>query len=307
MQISQQYPGVTIVPTVRLSNLTKYYGSSLGVEDVNLDVAPGTVCGLLGPNGSGKTTILRMILGLLRITRGTATVFGLDIAAARPTWRSRVGYLPGELSLYENQTVERYLAYLSALRRGNFSVRIAELCDRLSLDPRKHIDDLSKGTKQKVAVVQAFMHSPDLLILDEPTSGLDPIIQHEFEKLIHEECSRGAAIILSSHVMSEAERLSTHVSIVNKGRLVLTDDIASLKAKVTRSVELEFDHMVDPDLFRSTPNVQSVRMDRNIVTCRIVGSENALLRIAAAAGVVTVRTHEQSLDQIFLDVVRDHA
>lgn len=294
-------------PTVRLRDLTKYYGSSLGVDGVNLDVAPGTVCGLLGPNGSGKTTILRMMLGLLKITRGTARVFGIDVATAPPDWRSRVGYLPGELSLYENQTVEQYLSYLSALRHGDYSGRIADLCSRLSLDPTKHIGDLSKGTKQKVAVVQAFMHAPDLLILDEPTSGLDPIIQREFEALIHEECSRGAAIILSSHVMSEAERLSTHVSIVNKGKPVLTDDIASLKAKLTRSIDLEFDHPVDVTIFRSAPNVQDTHVDRNVVTCQVVGSENALLRIAADAGVVTVRTHEQSLDQIFLDVVRDHS
>jgi ABC-2 type transport system ATP-binding protein len=298
---------VTSEPTVRLRDLTKYYGSSLGVDGVNLDVAPGTVCGLLGPNGSGKTTILRMMLGLLKITRGTATVFGIDVATSPPDWRSRVGYLPGELSLYENQSVEQYLNYLSALRHGDFSARIAELCGRLSLAPTKHIGDLSKGTKQKVAVVQAFMHSPDLLVLDEPTSGLDPIIQRAFEELIHEECTRGAAIILSSHVMSEAERLSTHVSIVDKGRLVVTDDIDSLKSKVTRTVELEFERPVDVRMFRTVPNVQSADITRNTVTCRVIGSENPLLRVATEAGVVTVHTHEQSLDQIFLDVVRNHS
>lgn len=292
---------------VELRDLTKYYGTSLGVEGVDLDVSSGTVCGLLGPNGSGKTTILRMMLGLLKISRGTAVVLGVDVAKSSPTWRSRVGYLPGELSLYENQTVGQYLDYLSAMRKGDYSARIDELCDRLSLDRHKHIGSLSKGTKQKVAVVQAFMHSPELLILDEPTSGLDPIIQREFEEMVHEECSRGAAIILSSHVMSEAERLSTHVSIVDKGRLILTDDIASLKAKVTRSVELEFDHPVDPGLFRRLPNVQSAEATRHTVICQVVGSENALLHLAAETGAVTVRTHEQSLDQIFLDVIGNHS
>ncbi len=307
MQISQQYFAVVTDLPVRLRSLTKYYGSSLGVEGVDLDVAAGTVCGLLGPNGSGKTTILRMMLGLLKITSGTATVFGIDVATSPPDWRARVGYLPGELSLYPNQTVVQYLDYLSSVRRGDFSARIDDLCARLSLDPTKHIGDLSKGTKQKVAVVQAFMHSPDLLILDEPTSGLDPIIQREFEELIHEECARGAAIILSSHVMSEAERLSTHVSIVNKGHVVLTDDIAALKAKMTRSIELEFDRPVDAASFRDLANVHSAVANRNIVTCDVVGSENALLHQAAEMGVVAVRTHEQSLDQIFLDVVQDHA
>ncbi|MGA1061246.1 MAG: ABC transporter ATP-binding protein [Ilumatobacteraceae bacterium] len=170
--------------TVRLRDLTKFYGSSLGVEGVDLDVEPGTVCGLLGPNGSGKTTILRMMLGLLKITRGSAAVFGIDVASSPPDWRSLVGYLPGELSLYENQTVEQYLSYLSAIRRGEFSTRITELCSRVSLDPTKHIGDLSKGTKQKVGVIQAFMHSPDLLILDEPTSGLDPVGRRELAELL---------------------------------------------------------------------------------------------------------------------------
>lgn len=297
---------MTAVPTVSVRDLTKYYGSALGVDGVDLDVAPGTVHGLLGPNGSGKTTILRMVLGLLRITRGAATVFGLDIATAPPSWRARVGYLPGELSLYANLTVAGYLDYLSAMRGGEYSVRIRQLCERLVLDPTKHIDGLSKGTKQKVAVVQAFMHQPDLLILDEPTSGLDPIIQREFEELIHEERARGTAIILSSHVMSEAERLSTHISIVDKGHLVLTDDIMSLKNRVTRTIELEFPEPIDIETFRRLPSVQTVDITRNLVICRVVGSENQLLRVAADLGVVTVRTHEQSLDQIFLDTVGNH-
>lgn len=293
-------------PTVSLRGLTKYYGKSLGVEDITLEAHPGHVLGLLGPNGSGKTTILRMILGLLTITRGTAEVFGLDVSTAPATWRHRVGYLPGELSLYENLTVQEYLDYFAAMRRGNFATRTTELCERLGLNPTKDISGLSKGTKQKVAVVQAFMHQPELLILDEPTSGLDPIIQREFDDILEEERQRGTTVILSSHVMSEVERLADRVAIIDKGHLALTESITTLKARVTRSIELDFDRPLDVKEFESLPGVTSAMSHRNTIVCQVVGSENALLTRAAVLGVVNIRTHDPSLDEIFLDVVENH-
>lgn len=293
-------------PTVSLVGLTKYYGKSLGVEDITLEAHPGHVLGLLGPNGSGKTTILRMILGLLHITRGTATVFGMDVRSAPSSWRQRVGYLPGELSLYENLTVQEYFDYFAAMRQGDFAGRTAELCERLNLNPTKDISGLSKGTKQKVAVVQAFMHRPDLLILDEPTSGLDPIIQREFDDILEEERQRGTTVILSSHVMSEVERLADRVAIIDKGHLAVTESISALKAKVTRSIELDFDHPLDTQEFTSLPGVTAVTAHRNTIVCQVVGSENALLTRAAVLGVVNIRTHDPSLDEIFLDVVGNH-
>jgi len=293
-------------PTVSLQGLTKYYGTFLGVEDITFDAHPGQVLGLLGPNGSGKTTILRMILGLLKITAGSAQVFGLDVAKASPAWRQRVGYLPGELSLYENLTVQEYLDYFQALRGGNYRIRMNELCERLGLNPTKDIADLSKGTKQKVAVVQAFMHEPELLILDEPTSGLDPIIQHEFEEIIEAERQRGTTVILSSHVMSEVERLADRVAIITKGHLAVTQSIAGLKEHVSRSLELEFPSPQDPHVFTDLDGVTNVQVHRNTVICQVVGSENQLLGLAVSLGVTSIRTHDPSLDEIFLDIVEDH-
>lgn len=293
-------------PTVSLQGLTKYYGTFLGVENVTFDAHPGQVLGLLGPNGSGKTTILRMMLGLLKITRGSAQVFGLDVTKTSPLWRQRVGYLPGELSLYENLTVQEYLDYFQALRGGNYKARIVELCERLGLNPTKDIADLSKGTKQKVAVVQAFMHQPELLILDEPTSGLDPIIQHEFEEIIETERQRGTTIILSSHVMSEVERLADRVAIITKGHLAVTQSIAGLKERVTRSLEMEFPSPQDPQSFASLDGVTDVQIHRNTVICQVVGSENPLLERAVSLGVTSIRTHDPSLDDIFLDIVENH-
>ena len=293
-------------PTVSLQGLTKYYGTFLGVENVTFDAHPGQVLGLLGPNGSGKTTILRMMLGLLKITHGSAQIFGLDVTKASPLWRQRVGYLPGELSLYENLTVQEYLDYFQALRGGNYKARIVELCERLGLNPTKDIADLSKGTKQKVAVVQAFMHQPELLILDEPTSGLDPIIQHEFEEIIETERQRGTTIILSSHVMSEVERLADRVAIITKGHLAVTQSIAGLKERVTRSLEMEFPSPQDPQAFASLDGVTDVQIHRNTVICQVVGSENPLLERAVSLGVTSIRTHDPSLDDIFLDIVENH-
>jgi len=293
-------------PTVSLHGLTKFYGKSLGVQDITFDAHPGQVLGLLGPNGSGKTTILRMVLGLLKITRGTAEVFGSDIGSAPPQWRQRVGYLPGELLLYENLTVQQYLNYFQALRGGDYSSRMHELCERLGLNTTKDIADLSKGTKQKVAVVQAFMHQPELLILDEPTSGLDPIIQHEFEEMIEAERQRGTTVILSSHVMSEVERLADRVAIIAKGQLAITESIAGLKERVTRAVEMEFPEPHDPGEFADLDGVTSVRVHRNSVICQVVGSENSLLGRAVSLGVVSIRTHDPSLDDIFLDIVENN-
>lgn len=293
-------------PTVSLQGLTKFYGPSLGVEDITFDAHPGQVLGLLGPNGSGKTTILRMVLGLLKITRGSAHVFGIDVTTASPHWRQRVGYLPGELSLYENLTVQEYLDYFQALRGGNYRSRIAALCEQLGLNPTKDIADLSKGTKQKVAVVQAFMHEPELLILDEPTSGLDPIIQHEFEGIIEAERQRGTTVILSSHVMSEVERLADRVAIITKGHLAVVQSIAGLKERVTRAIEMEFPEPRDPMEFTGLEGVTSVRVHRNTVTCQVVGSENTLLGRAVNLGVTNIRTHDPSLDDIFLEIVENN-
>ncbi len=294
-------------PTVSLQGLTKFYGPSLGVEDITFDAYPGQVLGLLGPNGSGKTTILRMVLGLLKITRGSAHVFGIDVTTASPHWRQRVGYLPGELSLYENLTVQEYLDYFQALRGGNYRSRMAALCEQLGLNPTKDIADLSKGTKQKVAVVQAFMHEPELLILDEPTSGLDPIIQHEFEGIIEAERQRGTTVILSSHVMSEVERLADRVAIITKGHLAVVQSIAGLKERVTRSLEMEFPSPQDPQEFANLDGVTDVRTHRNTVICQVVGSENRLLGRAVEMGVTSIRTHDPSLDDIFLDIVENHS
>ena len=292
-----------LLPAVQLQGLTKFYGDSLGVEDISFEVQPGEIVGFLGPNGSGKTTVLRMLVGLLSVTRGSARIFGEDISTAGPGIRARVGYLPGTLSLYEHMTARDYLRFLAAMRDRDCSPRIADLAGRLNLDLDRRIDNMSKGNKQKVGVIQAFMHDPDLLLLDEPTSGLDPIVQREFDDILDDARSRGAAILLSSHVMSEVERLATHVAIINKGRLVVFDYVETLRERTVRRVILEF--ATDDDAARFEPVAGFVVESRagRHVTGTMPGSQHDLLASALRQDLVTVHSPEPSLDDLFVGLV----
>ena len=291
-------------PSICLAGLTKYYGHNLGVEDLTFDVRPGEVFGFLGPKGAGKTTAIRMIVGLLRITRGSATVLGADVASAPASLRHRIGYLPGALVLYGNLTGGEYLRFLARMRGGAMTRRINDLSERLNLDLTRHIHDLSKGNQQKIGVVQAFMHSPDVLILDEPTAGLDPIVQREFEALIDEAQQQGAAILLSSHVLSEVDHLAGRVAIIDEGHLLVVEDIASLKRRALRTIDLDFPQPVATAPFAVIEGVTDVRSRGSQVTCTMTGEETGLLRHAVDLGVLSVRTHEPSLDQIFFSLVQ---
>ncbi len=293
------------MPVVEVRDVTKRYGRDVGVAQVSFAVRDGEILGLLGPNGSGKTTLLRMMLGLLHITDGHISIFGVDIARGGPLLRSRIGYLPGNLGLYDNQSVWDYLQFIAALRRLNLSASARSLCERFDLDPRRRIGELSRGMKQKVAVIQAFMHAPDLLLLDEPTSGLDPLVQREFEALVDETRLRGATIVLSSHVLAEVERLADRVAVMREGRLAVIDDVIMLKSRFNRRVDLEFAAPVDPEAFRGIAGVSDVQASQRVLSCNVVGPETELLRAAVAHGVVGVHTHDPSLNEIFLSIISE--
>ena len=288
---------------ITLSGLTKFYGRQLGVADLTFEVSPGEVFGFLGPNGAGKTTAMRMLVGLLRITRGSASILGYDVATAPPSLRSRVGYLPGALALYKNLTARDYLTFTARMRHRSLDREIADLAERLNLDLTRHIHDLSKGNQQKIGVIQAFMHGPDVLILDEPTGGLDPIVQREFEALVDETTARGAAILLSSHVLSEVEHLAQRVAIVNEGHLLVVEHIDLLKERSVRSIELTFPTPVDPQRLAALPSVETVTAHGAVAHCTVVGAHTELLRVAVELGVETVRTQEPSLEDIFMTLV----
>ena len=291
------------VEAIQLENLTKAFGKLKAVDDLSLSIAPGEVLGFLGPNGAGKTTTMRMLVGLLKPTSGAATILGFDVSKRNPKMLARIGYLPGSLNLYENLTGHEFLSFVSKVRRQDCSQQISALANRLDLDLHKHLHDLSKGNRQKVGVVAAFMHQPEVLILDEPTSGLDPLMQREFEGMLAEAKSRGAATLLSSHVMSEVENLSDRVAIIEHGRLRMLDRVASLKEKALHRLEFTFDHAVAETEFANIDGVRGTHAVGNWILLEVTGSEAEVLAKAAALGAVGVKSEEPSLDEIFLGLI----
>ncbi|MEY3806689.1 MAG: hypothetical protein RIR69_1501 [Actinomycetota bacterium] len=291
---------------VSARNVAKYYGTRVGVADVSFEVHPGDIVGFLGPNGSGKTTMMRILMGLIRPTRGELSVFGEPLDRRSHSYRSRIGYLPGTLGLYEHMTVGEFLHFLAAMRQVDCSRRIGDLAERLDLALDDRISGLSKGNKQKVGVVQALMHSPGLLLLDEPTSGLDPIIQRVCEDIIEEETRKGVAIILSSHVMHEVDQLANRAIILAHGRIVVDDTVEGLKSRIRRQLRFEFPVPVTAETFEKIEGVHSVVVAGTTMTCVVVGSESPLLAAAAAHKVESVFSNEPSLEDIFLEQTGNH-
>lgn len=289
-------------PSIVLDALTKFYGKRRGVDGITFAVEPGQTMGFLGPNGSGKTTVMRVLMGLIGATSGRAEVLGRTIHLDDADIRQEIGYLPGTLRLYDNLTARRLLTFVGNMRGGRGLANVEPLAERFSLPLDSPIGSMSRGTKQKVGVVQAFMHAPHVLILDEPTSGLDPLVQREFETLLRESADRGAAVLLSSHVLSEVERTATHVAIVNEGRLVTLNDMRSLTQRIERSLRLTFARPPSLDVFTSCPGVRTAKLDGNVVEVVMSGPETDLLARAVAHGVTMVDSHEPTLDEIFLSL-----
>ncbi len=291
---------------ITLESLTKSYGKARGIVDLDLEIATGEVFGFLGPNGSGKTTTIRTVLDLIRPTSGTATVLGLDAQQHSLEIRSRTGYLPGELALYEEMTVHESLDYLVALRGGAGTDRIKELSDEFQLDLTRKIKDLSTGNKQKVGIIQAFSHEPELLILDEPTSGLDPLMQQNVYHLIDAARNEGRTVFLSSHVLPEVERIADRVGIIRQGKLIEVATVDELKDRAVRVVEVRFGSAgPDEQILMKVDNVVSVEQRRTTVQIRIEGSMDALIKVLAGYEVVAMRSEEADLEEVFLDLYRE--
>jgi ABC-2 type transport system ATP-binding protein len=294
---------------IRLQGLSKSYGRDRGVVDLDLEVQAGEVFGYLGPNGAGKTTTIRLLLDLIRPTSGRVEVLGGDPRRDGPAIRRRIGYLPGDLALYGRMTGRQMLTYLAHIW-GMHDVRHAEeIAERLGLDLTRPIGDLSRGNKQKVGLVQAFMRSPALLVLDEPTAGLDPLMQHEFFHIVSEVKERGCTVFLSSHVLSEVERIADRVGIIREGRLVVVEGLEALKAKALRRLEIRFADSVPSEEFDRLPNVTDVAVDGGLLTCNTVGSIDGLIKAAARHEVISVISHEADLEDLFLHYYEgdDHA
>ncbi|MEU4576889.1 MULTISPECIES: ABC transporter ATP-binding protein [Nonomuraea] len=283
---------------VRAEGLTKYYGRRRGLEDLTLEIRPGEVFGYLGPNGAGKTTTIRLLLDVIRPTRGHVTVLGAGSREAAV--RARIGYLPGELALEGRERARDYLAFLARVRGGVPPARIRALAERLDADLSVPMRKLSKGNKQKVGLIQAFMHEPELLVLDEPTGGLDPLVQQEFLAMVREVRASGRTVLMSSHVLAEVEHVSDRVGIVRAGRLVAVENVAALREKAVRRVELHFDAPVPAEAFAGLPGVRELRVEGAALSCTIDGRPDALVKAAARFTVVHLVSEEPDLEEIFL-------
>ena len=286
---------------IEFRGLVKDYGCTRALAGIDLTVDPGQIFGFLGPNGAGKTTAIRILLDLIRPTAGTATVLGLDSVRDSIDVRRRCGYVPGDLRLYDSMDGHAFLDLIDSFRPEKRDARHrADLLDRLELDATITIRALSKGNKQKLGLVQAMMHRPELLILDEPTSDLDPLVQNEVASLL-EACARdGRTVFFSSHVLPEVERLSHSVAIIRKGTIVAVEDIARLKARSMHVVEVTFAQAPPADAFASLAGVSELRRDGAMVRLQAREGIDALLKAIACYRVLDLRTEQPSLEDAFL-------
>jgi ABC-2 type transport system ATP-binding protein len=294
-------------PAVLVHGLTKSYGEVQALRGVDLEVRRGEIFGFLGPNGAGKTTTIRCLLDLIRPSAGRLRVLDLDPQAEPVAVRARVGYLPGELRFDDNLTADGVLRFFNRLRGGAADPDfIRQLAERLGLALNTPIRNFSKGNKQKVGVVQALMHRPELLLLDEPTSGLDPLVQQEVLRLIHEARAAGATVFFSSHVLSEVQEVAERVAILRRGVVVEVAETAALLGRALRRVRVRFRQPPGDGALDGVPGVKVLERDpRGGVLLQVTGEMDALVKALAAYPVSDFETEQPSLEEIFLAYYED--
>jgi len=271
------------------------------LESLDLAVAEGEIFGFLGPNGAGKSAAIRLLLGFLHPTAGTGALFGLDIVRDSVAIRRRVGYLPGGIALYDSMTGERLLDYLGELS-GRRPVRRAEWCDRLELSSatlRRLVRDYSRGMRQKIGIIQALQHDPELAILDEPTEGLDPLMQRAFYDILDSLKAEGRTIFFSSHVLSEVERVCDRVAIIRRGQLITTDTVPALLARRKRNVDMRVSG--PPPRLEGVPGVSSLTAADGRVTCRVEGDMRPFLAAIEGAAIIDLTIQPAHLEEAFLE------
>ncbi len=291
---------------IATQNLTKHYGDVRALENLTLEVFMGEVFGFLGPNGAGKTTMIRTVLDLIHPTSGSAQLLGLDSHRDSVEIRNHVGYLPSDLAMYDNLTGKDMIKYFANLRGGVDWGYVDQLSERLKADLSKKIGDYSSGNRQKVGLILAFMSRPALIIMDEPSSGLDPLVQREFQTMMREAASEGRCVFLSSHTLSEVQRVADRVGIIRSGHLIDVEFVDDLRSKAVRKVELYFTGPVDPGPFQEVPGVREVAAASHHVEMSFDGNMDALLKVATDHySLVDINTQEADLEEIFLEYYRD--
>jgi len=290
--------GATAV--IETDGLTKRYGTERGIEELSLSVRVSEVFGFLGPNGAGKTTTIRTLLDLLHPTSGSARLFGLDSRRDSRAIRARVGNLPGEFS-YEDRMTGRELLRLFAQLRGMTDLGSAQsLAERFEADLSRPLRELSRGNRQKIGLIQALFHEPELLILDEPTAGLDPLMQEEFLAVVAEQRDRGTTVFLSSHDLDEVERACDRVGIIREGRLLVVEDVGEMRGRAYRSVAVRFERPVSVKDFESLEGVEDVALDGSTLRFRVLGNLDATIKAIARHPVVDLEITRPTLEELFL-------
>lgn len=288
---------------ISIDELKKYYGKARGVERVNIKVRKGEIYGFLGPNGAGKSTTIRTMLDYIRPTSGSITIKGMNPQKNGARVRRAVGYLPSDFGMYKTFTARSYLNTLLEMMCYDGDDRIEELADMFQLDLDRNIKDFSRGNRQKVGVVSAFMHRPDLVILDEPTTGLDPLMQQVFYKLARGEKKLGKTIFLSSHILTEVEAICDKVGIIREGRMIVTEKMDVFRKKTGRILTVHFGHDVDVENFNKIEGVAGVHNpnnERNVIEMTISENIGEVIRTISKYEVVDLNYREASLEHIFL-------
>lgn len=286
---------VSKMKAIETKNLTKYYGESRGIIDLNLTVKKGEFFGFIGPNGAGKSTTIRTLLGLIKCSSGSASVLELDIEKDKEKILESIGYLPSETTFYVGMRVRDILKLSADLRGKDCGEEASVLCERLQLDTSKKVDELSFGNKKKVAIVCALQHKPELLILDEPTSGLDPLMQREFYQILQERNAEGTTIFLSSHILAEVQRNCTRAGIIREGKLIACDSVEALSQTNAKRVHVQGDVNIG-----ELKEVRDVRQTENGMTFLYGGDINELLQVFAKQSIHDISISEPDLEEIFM-------
>lgn len=292
---------------IETRGLTKTYGATTAVNDLDLRVEAGQVYAFLGPNGAGKSTTIRMLLGLQRPSAGSAKVVGYDARDESEEVHRRVGYLPGDLELFPRLDGARHLEWFAQMRGDIDPKYVDELVERLGVVVDRPVRDLSKGNRQKIGLVLAFMGRPPLLILDEPTTGLDPLVQNEFEGMVRDAVAQGRTVFLSSHELAEVQRLADRVAIIKDGRLLVDDTVEGLGRNVPRRLELRFRHAPPADSFSGLDGVRVTGREGTRVTMEVGGELAPVLRVVADLEPIELEARSVDLDELFLSYYRSDA
>jgi len=291
------------VNIIETKKLTKYYGKTLGIKDLDLSIQQGEIFGFIGPNGAGKSTTIRTLLGLIHPTSGSATIFGKDITKFGPEIKEEIGYLPSEVFYYDNMKVIDLLKYSGSFYKKDsnlISKRFRELAKYLDLDLKKKIDDLSYGNKKKVGIIQGLLHEPKLIILDEPTGGLDPLMQQRFFDLLREENKKGVTILFSSHILNEVQKLCDRVAIIKDGKIIKIDTIRSLAENTHKRFRLETAVRVDKSRFTGIRGISDLVITDNTVSFLFRGRINEITKIIASLNLTNMLVEEPDLKEIFM-------